>query len=286
MSVTETVVCRRQARSAGPEPADVRIARASMPVVRPDPGHRHQTGVESAVWLDHVVFARRHDPAALGRLVAEYERYARSLAARMQRHGEPRADLDQVALEALVVALHRFEPTRGLPFVSYATPTILGALRRHYRDRGWLLRVPRVVHELTVGSHAVGERLTVELGRTPTVTEIAEAMDVPVDDLLAAQEAVYARDAQSLDAPAPGGGSMAARFGMVDTELALAEDRVALLAAMADIDPGSHELLRLYFFDECTQTEIGGRLGISQMQVSRRIAAVLRTLRAQMECVD
>lgn len=243
-----------------------------------DSGHR----VDPDVWRDHVRYAERRDPETLARLVDGYDRYACSLAARMQRGREPRDDLDQVAREALVLALNRFDPARRLPFAAFATPTILGSLRRHYRDRGWLLRVPRMVHELTTAAHATTERLTMELGRTPTVAEVADAMNVDLDDLLMAQEAAYARDASSLDAPSFDGHTIGGRIGVEDHELDLTEDRVALIDAMETIDDRGRQLLRLYYFEDCTQAEIGRRLGISQMQVSRLIAGVLRQLRNQM----
>lgn len=238
--------------------------------------------VESKVWVDHVRYAEEADPAALDRLVREYDRYARSLAARMQRGREPRDDLDQVAREALVVALVRFEPDRQVPFVAFATPTILGALRRHYRDRGWLLRVPRAVHEMTTAARAATERLTTDLGRHPSVAEVADAMGVDVEELLVAQEAAFARDASSIDAPGVDGLTLGGRLGTGDHDLALADDRLALADAMDAIDARGQHVLRLYYFEECTQAEIGHRLGISQMQVSRLITTILRRLRSQM----
>lgn len=263
--------------------ADRALARRTLPEVRSSPHGARDPAVDPVVWLDHILYAEHQDPLALGRLAAEYDRYARSLAARMARNNEPREDLDQVALEALLLALQRFDPERRLPFPGYATPTILGALRRHYRDRGWLLRVPRVVHEVTTSAYATSERLTVDLGRMPSVTEVAAAMDIDVDDLLSAQEAALARTTESLDAQTIDGMSFANRVGSIDRNLAMVDDRVSLQAALVSVDDLSRRLLGLYYFEGCTQDEIAASLGMSQMQVSRLLAQILRHLRTEME---
>lgn len=263
--------------------ADRALALRTIPVVRSRGVGAHDPAIDPLLWLDHVLYAEHRDPAALGRLVVEYDRYARSLAARMARNHEPREDLDQVALEALVVALNRFDPGRRLPFPGYATPTILGALRRHYRDRGWLLRVPRVVHEITTSAYATSERLTVDLGRMPSVVEVAAAMDLDVEELLHVQEAALARNTESLDAETVDGMSFANRIGSIDRNLALVEDRVSLATALETIDDPSRELLRLYYFEGCTQSAIALVLDMSQMQVSRLLARILRHLRTEMQ---
>src|SRR4051812_6213693 len=124
---------------------DLETATRSIP--RGGPGcSASEPAVDPGVWLDHVRYARDRNPAALDRLVREYERYARSLARRRRRGRDSWEDVNQVALEALVLALKRFDPERHLPFPAYGPPPILGSVRRHYRDRGWLLRVPRGVH--------------------------------------------------------------------------------------------------------------------------------------------
>lgn len=245
-------------------------------------GESPPPGVNPSVWRDHVVYAAHREPAALTRLVTEYDRYACALAGRMHRSGEPREDLNQVAREALVVALGRFDPARRLPFPAFATPTILGSLRHHYRDRGWLLRVPREAHEVTTQARATSERLTMTLGRQPSLPEVAEAMGACVEELLAAQEAAHARDTAPLSAPGSDGLPPIERMAAVDIDLTHADDRVDLRNAMADIEASNQHLLRLYYFEECTQAEIGAQLGISQMQVSRLLNGTLGRLRSHM----
>ncbi|MCU1370999.1 MAG: polymerase subunit sigma [Ilumatobacteraceae bacterium] len=237
--------------------------------------------VDQRVWLDHLEFARTGDAAVLARLVAEYERYARSLARRMWRDGEPSEDLDQVALEALVVALRRFDPERGIPFPAFATPTILGSLRRHYRDQGWLVRVPRRVHEFAVAERDTTDRLVVRLGRQPTAAELATEMCVDLDVVLEAQDALHARNTRSFEAAGPDGQLLGDQVGAEDGRLSASVDRVALMEAIRTIDGPAKELLHLYFFEERSQSDIAEHLGISQMQVSRLLSAVLRRLRSQ-----
>jgi len=231
------------------------------------------------VWRDHERYARDRDPAALDRLVREYGRYARSLAERMHRGHESIEDLEQIAMEALVVALRRFEPERGLPFPALATPTILGALRRHYRDQGWLVRVPRRVHELATALRDATAHLTVVLGRAPTVAELARHLDVAVDTVLEAQEALHARDTRSIDASFGDDRRLVDDLGGDDPGLSAAEDRLAAADAIGTLGARDRELLRLYFVEERTQSEVAEVLGVSQMQVSRLLSSVLRRLR-------
>jgi RNA polymerase sigma-B factor len=238
-------------------------------------------GVDQRVWLDHLCYARTRDPIVLERLVLEYERYARALARRMWRDGEPNEDLTQIALESLVAALRRFDPERGIPFPAFATPTILGALRRHYRDHGWLLRVPRRVHDFAVAERQATERLVVELGRQPTAPELAAAMGLTLDEVLEAQDALHARDTRSFDAPGADGWQLGDHVGSEDERFLAAEDRAALVDALEVLDGPARELLHLYFFQERSQSEIAEILGDSQMQVSRLLAATLRRLRAR-----
>lgn len=241
---------------------------------------RNRTPAHSSkVWDDHLRLAHDEDPAALERLVCEYERYARSLAARMHRGHESREDLDQIALEALVVSLKRFDPARGLPFPAFATPTIVGAIRRHYRDHGWLIRVPRRVHEFASAQREATERLAKELQRVPTDDELAEDLDVAPAELQACVAAIHARDARSLDGVFDGDVPLGERVGCDDTEFALAEDRMAAMAAIRQLDRPTRRLLYLYFFEERTQTQIAAALGVSQMQVSRQLSKALRQVR-------
>lgn len=234
---------------------------------------------DPAVWEDHVRLASGRDPAALDRLVAEYQGYARSLASRLHRGREPREDLDQIALEALVVALKRFDPHRSIPFPAFATPTILGAIRRHYRDHGWLVRVPRRVHEFAGAQQASTERLAASLRRLPTDEEVAADLSIEPRELNEARAAVHARDTRSLDAVVGEDGVLADLVGGDDAELGLAEDRIAAAEAIRSLDRSGRRLLRMYFFEERSQAQIATVLGVSQMQVSRLLRETLRQVR-------
>lgn len=260
------------------ERRSTRAAEKSIPRTRCSDELARADAQDPTVWEDHVRVANG-DPAALERLVAEYERYARSLAARMHRGNEPREDLDQIALEALVVALKRFDPSRGLPFPAFATPTILGSIRRHYRDHGWLVRVPRRVHEFAGAHQEATERLTASLHRTPTDTEIAEDMSVGPDEVNDATAAIHARDTRSLTVSVGDDSCLGDRVGCDDAALALAEDRVAAAVAIRSLDGQSRRLLHMYFYEERTQAQIASVLGVSQMQVSRLLQSTLRRVR-------
>jgi RNA polymerase sigma-B factor len=239
---------------------------------------RRTPAVDVGIWAEHVRYARSRHPAVRARLAEEYRGYAVSLARRLHRDGESLDDLIQVAMEALLLALDRFDPDRGIPFPAFATPTILGSLKRHYRDHGWSVRVPRRVHEIAVPARKASDRLTHVLGRTPTPAEVG----VDVATLLAAQEATNARSVSSLDATlgAPERGSAA--LASDDTDILRAENRVALAQALQELTEREREILGLYFFDELSQSEIGRRYEVSQMQVSRWITAALRRLRDRM----
>ncbi len=238
--------------------------------------------VDLDVWVLHVRYARTGHATVRAQLVEEYRGYASALARRLHREGEPLEDLVQVALEALLLALHRFEPERSLPFPAFATPTIVGSLKRHYRDLGWAVRVPRRIHEIAAPAREVADRLTLELGRSPTVAEVATELGVEEDTLLEAQEATHARSVSSLDAPAGEDGTRMDLLGAVDPGMGRAENRVALAQALGELTERDRELLDLYFFEELTQTEIAGRYGVSQMQVSRWLTAAIRRLRSRM----
>lgn len=243
---------------------------------------RRAPGVDVDIWALHVRYARTRPPAVRAKLVEEYRGYAISLARRLHRDGESLDDLVQVAMEALLVSLDRFDPGRSIPFPAFATPTILGSLKRHYRDLGWSLRVPRRVHEIVVPARKAADRLTHTLGRPATMAEVAQELGVEEESLLAAQEATHARSVSSLDVMlgSPERGSQA--LGVDDADMAHAENRVALAQALEELSGRDREILALYFFEELSQSEIGVRFGVSQMQVSRWISAALRRLRDRM----
>jgi RNA polymerase sigma-B factor len=205
------------------------------------------------------------------RLVMMFAPLARSLAGRYRRSNESFDDLVQVANLALLKAIDGFDPARGRPFTAYAVPTILGELRRHFRDNVWTLRLPRSLQELTMEVEKATSALTEDLGRSPTVAEIAEELEIAEEEVLEALTADAARRTTSLDAPRSvedgEGGTV------IDTVAGLEPgyDRVEceLASETAGLDEREQEVLRLRFGEELSQSEIGKRFGVSQMQISR-----------------
>ena len=230
-------------------------------------------------------YARTHDPALRETLVTAHMGLAEYLARRFTNRGEPLDDLIQVASLGLLKAVDRFDPDRGLEFSTYATPTIVGELKRHFRDKGWAVRVPRRVQELHLRLGSVVSTLSQELGRSPTIGEIAQAASVSEEDVLEAIEAGHAYRFTSLDAPsgADEEGTLANQLGTEDQGLIDSEHRVALSPLIARFPPRERTILHLRFFEGLTQSEIAGRLGISQMHVSRLLARSLAQLRASAE---
>jgi RNA polymerase sigma-B factor len=236
---------------------------------------------EYARWVLHVRYAGG-DEAALAPLVASYRRYVASLARRFLRHGEPLDDLIQVASEALVVAIRRFDPDRGVRFLAFATPTIVGALKRHYRDLGWSIRVPRRVHELAAPAREASERLTASLGRKPTVHEVADAVGVDEETLLASMEAAASRTPRSLDSLEDEERTGSVAPGRLDAAFGRSEDRMVLVNAFKELPATDRELVEQYYFRGMSQAAIAETTGVSQMQVSRLLAKAVGRLRASM----
>jgi RNA polymerase sigma-B factor len=234
--------------------------------------------VDLADWANHIAYADRRDPEALDRLVSRYKGFAYSAARRRYRHDEPLDDLVQVSHEALIQALRRFEPRRGIPFLAFAGPTVEGVLRRHFRDAGWALRVPRQVHELAGPHRDAVALLGQDLGRPPTLPEVADFMGVPLHQLQAVEQARRARATTSLDVPVREGDNVR-ELGGPDRSLAGADDRVALRRALSQLGDDDVRLLAWYFFEELSQARIAERLGVSQMQVSRLLTKVIQRLR-------
>jgi RNA polymerase sigma-B factor len=227
-------------------------------------------------------YRRDRDPAAREALVARFLPLARQLARRYQRGGEPLDDLVQVASLGLLKAIDRFEPDRSTAFSSFAVPTILGELKRHFRDRGWSVRVPRDLQELAVRVDRVTDELARELGRAPTPEEIGSHIGVTVEQVLEAREAVGAYRAVSLDRPREEDEDrdrMAERMGVEDPGFGLAEDAATVERLMCVLTDREREVLRLRFVEDLTQSEIGRRVGVSQMHVSRLIRQAIARLR-------
>jgi RNA polymerase sigma-B factor len=231
-------------------------------------------------------YHRDGDVAAREALVERFLPLARQLARRYQRGGEPLDDLVQVASLGLLKAIDRFEPDRPTAFSSFAVPTILGELKRHFRDRGWSVRVPRDLQEMAVRVDRVAETMARQLGRAPTPAEIAEEIGTTTERVLEAREAAGAYRAVSLDRTRDDdeeGEGMAESFGAEDPGFGLAEDAATVERLMTVLTEREREVLRLRFAEDLTQSEIGARVGVSQMHVSRLIRQAVARLRAAAE---
>jgi RNA polymerase sigma-B factor len=230
-----------------------------------------------------VEFARTGDVALRDQLVAAHLGLAEYLARRFANRGEPLDDLVQVASLGLLKAVGRYDPERGVEFSTYATHTIVGELKRHFRDRGWAIRAPRRMQELYLRLGKVVASLGQELGRSPTIAELAAEVQVSEEEVLEALEAGQAYRFASLDAPAPGDGegeSLATRLGQDDPGMLGAEQRATLSPLLDMLPEREQTILHLRFFEGLTQSEIATRLGISQMHVSRLLARSVAQLRA------
>ena len=208
---------------------------------------------------------------------------ARALAGRYAGRGEPLDDLVQVACVGIMKAIDGFDIAREVRFSSYATPTVLGEIKRHFRDKTWSVRVPRGLQELQLQVAKERDKLTNELGRSPTVQELADAIDAPFEEVLATIQSASARRTRSLDEPTGEDVTLADSLGGNDPELDRAEMRALLDGAFGVLSARDREVLRLRFEDDMTQTEIADRIGVSQMQVSRLIRQSLARLRMDIE---
>src|SRR4051794_7030954 len=223
------------------------------------------------------------DPAARDELIERFLPLARQLARRYQRAEEPLDDLVQVACIGLIKAIDRFDPSREVAFSSYAVPTILGELKRHFRDRTWSVRVPRDLQELALKVDRAVSELSRGLHRSPTVAEIANAVEANEEQVLEALEAAGAYRATSIDAPRGSdedAETLGDSMGREEHGFGLAEDRATLARLLDTVTEREREVLRLRFEEDLTQAEIGERIGVSQMQVSRIIRQSLSRLRA------
>jgi RNA polymerase sigma-B factor len=230
-----------------------------------------------------VRYHRAGDPAAREQLVERFLPLARQLARRYQRGGEQLDDLIQVASLGLLKAIDRFDPARETAFSSFAVPTILGELKRHFRDKGWSVRVPRDLQEMAVRVDRISDEMSRELGRAPTPGQIAERTGASLEQVLEAREASAAYRAVSLDRPRSDGeeegDSYADAFGIEDPGFGLAEDAATVDRLMRVLSDREREVLRLRFEEDLTQSEIGQRVGVSQMHVSRLIRQSIARLR-------
>jgi len=227
---------------------------------------------------------RQADTRARDQLIERYLPLARRLARRYQRVEEPLEDLVQVASVGLIKAIDRFDAERSVVFSSYAVPTILGELKRHFRDHTWAVRVPRDLQELALRVDRAVTRLSLGQHRSPSVSEIAQSVQATEEQVLEALQAAGAYRAGSLDAPrvAQGeseGESIADALGEEESGFQLAEERALLEPLLVRISARERLVLQLRFGEDLTQAEIGERIGVSQMQVSRLIRQALARLR-------
>ena len=227
-------------------------------------------------------YHRDREPAAREALVERFLPLARNVARRYPNVGESQDDLVQVASVGLLKAIDRFDPDRGVAFSSFAVPTIVGELKRHFRDHGWAVRPPRDLQELALRVERGAEDLARDLGRAPTPEEIAEHLNVTVEEVIEAREASAAHHAVSLDRPRDDdeeGVRMATAMGAEDAGFGRAEDADTVERLMSVLGDREREVLRLRFEEDLTQTEIGRRVGLSQMHVSRLIRQAVARLR-------
>jgi RNA polymerase sigma-B factor len=225
------------------------------------------------------------DNAARTELAERMLPLARSLARRYAGKGEPLDDLEQVASLGLLKAIDRFDVSRDVRFATFAVPTIAGELKRHFRDRGWMLRVPREVQELGARVAICREALTRDLGRSPTVVDVARALDASVEQILEAVRAGDTYRMMSLDEPLQDGAGALDAIGDEDEGYELAEQRVLLRRGLAGLSAREREIVRLRYCEGLTQREIARAVGISQMHVSRLIRRSIDTMRDAIEPV-
>ena len=230
------------------------------------------------------------DPAhrrARDELVTLHLPLVQFLARRFRDRGEPLDDLVQVGTIGLIKAVDRFDPERGVEFSTYATPTIVGEIKRHFRDKGWAIRVPRRLQELRISLGQATAELSQKSGRAPTVAELATHLGISEDEVIEGLEGAQAYSTTSLDAHAGGhdgddAPSLVDRLGTEDLDLEAVEYRESLKPLLAALPSRERRILALRFFHSMTQSEIAAEVGISQMHVSRLLAKSLATLREGM----
>jgi RNA polymerase sigma-B factor len=223
-----------------------------------------------------------------GELVVAHLNLVRFLAVKFANRGEALDDLIQVGTVGLLKAIDRFDLERGVEFTTYATPTIVGEIKRYFRDKGWAVKVPRRLQELNLSVNRAIERLTTKIGRSPTVAELAAHLGASPEDILEAQELGQAYNLLSLDTEVAGEGdkkshTLADYVGQADPGLEMLEDRANLERAFAVLSRRERIILFLRFYESVSQTEIAKRLNVSQMHVSRLQQKALEKLRTVMQ---
>ena len=228
-------------------------------------------------------FAETRDPKLRSLLIEEHLYLVERLARRFADRGEPLDDLVQAGSIGLINSVDRFDPEIGMDFVAYATTSIIGELKRHFRDRGWSIRASRRVQELYLELGPNVEILTQRFGRSPTIREIAAEIGTTEDAVLEAMEAGYGYRSPSLDAPGPEGGTIGDRLGETDHNMDLVDSRETIIPELAALPERERRLITMRFMEDLSQVEIADRLGISQMHVSRLLARSLAKLHRAVE---
>lgn len=273
----EAKAARAAARKASVEAAETGLPKAQKGTAAWDKAHTKEL-------FD--LYKNHGDEAARDELIENHLNLVRFLAAKFKNRGEDLEDLKQVGTIGLIKAIDRFDPDRGLEFTTFATPTILGELKRHFRDKGWNVRVPRRLQELSSKVTVASDELTTELQRTPSTQEVAERLGVSVDEVLEAMEASSAYNSVPLDTPtgddeeAP---ALIDRYDSHDTSFADSENRMVLDSIIKDFSPREQEVIRMRYEQGLTQVEIAEKLGVSQVQVSRLLRRTLQKVHTKLD---
>lgn len=232
-------------------------------------------------------FKEEGDMDAREKLVMSHLNLVRFIANKFKNRGEPIDDLIQVGYLGLLKAIDRFDPSRGLEFTTFATPTIMGEIKRHFRDKGWSVRVPRRLQELSAKVNQATDTLTSQLQRSPTIAEIADYLDATVDEVLEAMESSSAYSSVSLEAPSGADDddtpSVIDRYATEDSDLAFTDDRIIIEEALASFSPRERDVIEMRFLKGMTQIEIAEKLGISQVQVSRLLRRTLKKIQDRID---
>lgn len=231
----------------------------------------------------HRVYATSRDPDIQARLVERYQGLARSLAARAAKPSDELDDLIQVAMLGVLNALERYDPSRGVEFTTFAWATVQGELKRHHRDRGWAIHVPRRLQEAYLRVAAAVDELSQELGRQPTITEIAEYTGDEEDMVIRAIDVRSARRPASIDVRVGDNKDLAWEPGVEDRRFATVDEHSLLAALLPRLPEREREVLELRFVQNLTQAQIASRVGYSQMHVSRILSRALERLREWVE---
>jgi RNA polymerase sigma-B factor len=265
---------------------DTAVLNVAAPAPRITASEREAQRAETMRVLRHMVALPQDDRERTrlrDEVIEDHMPYARHIARRYSNRGTTAEDFEQVAYVGLVKAVDHFDPERGTGFLGYATPMIVGEIKRYFRDATWSVHVPRHMQELTGALHKAAEALAPELGRAPTIAELAARLGIETEEAVEALDASEAYHTASLDRPIgtqEDAACLGELLGHEDPGFELTVDREVLRGLVEELDERDKRILLLRFFRGLTQTEIGEELGISQMQVSRLIARILGALRA------